>query len=257
MLKAKLCKEEDFNQDWYKNCCSKIGEPSKYHRKQWEYCYIYQSLLERKLLVPGKRGLGFGVGKEPLASLFASHGCEVIASDLYLESASSLGWDTTSLMELNERGICNSEQFKKLVTFEYMDMNNINPKYFNSSDFTWSCCAFEHLGSIRSGLQFVINQMKCLRPGGVAIHTTEYNLSSNNGTVEAYNLSIFRNKDMEWLVKELRDAGFSIDIDYSAGKGDIESYVDVPPYKHDPHIRLQIGKYTCTSIGLIIEKKAT
>lgn len=254
MLKSQLCKESDFRQEWYQNCLIKIKEPFKYHRKQWEYCYIYQTLLERGLLMPGKRGLGFGVGKEPLASVFASHGCEILATDLDSTSANSFGWNATCLKDLNEREICDPEQFNKLVTFKCLNMNNISPDYFDSFDFTWSSCAFEHLGSISSGLQFVINQLQCLGPGGVSVHTTEYNLSSDKDTLEAKNLVLFRNQDIRRLEKKIMESGCSIDIDYSVGKGDIESNIDVPPYREDPHIRLLIGKHTCTSIGLIIIK---
>ena len=34
----------------------------------------------------------------------------------------------------------------------------------------------------------------------------------------------------------------------------MDSVIDVPPYSHDPHLKLQIGKYVVTSIGLIIQK---
>ncbi|NIR26508.1 MAG: SAM-dependent methyltransferase, partial [Gammaproteobacteria bacterium] len=71
-------------------------------------------------------GLGFGVGREPLASLFASHGCGITATDLATENASRLGWvqtnqHSTDLEDLNRRGICDQEQFSRLVTFEYLD----------------------------------------------------------------------------------------------------------------------------------------
>ena len=36
-------------------------------------------------------------------------------------------------------------------------------------DFVWSACAFEHLGSILNGLEFVVNSVKCLKPGGVVL----------------------------------------------------------------------------------------
>jgi hypothetical protein len=48
------------------------GKPVPSHRKLWEWCYIAQVLWERGLLQPGRPGLGFGVGHEPLAALFAS-----------------------------------------------------------------------------------------------------------------------------------------------------------------------------------------
>jgi hypothetical protein len=63
MLNSKLCNQNDFEKDWFREACVKLHERHNYHRKLWEFCFIYQALLERGMLVPGKRGLGFGVGK--------------------------------------------------------------------------------------------------------------------------------------------------------------------------------------------------
>lgn len=258
MLISKLCKEEDFETEWFISCSKKLKQPPAYHRKSWEWCYIYQGMLEHGVLMPNKKGLGFGVGTEPLVSLFASHGCEIIATDLEYEKAKSSGWVETiqprMISELNSRGICETEQFKKLVTFEYADMNHLSDKYLNRFDFIWSVCAFEHLGLIELGKQFIINQMNCLKPGGISIHTTEFNLSSNEDTIDNGPIVLYRRKDIEELVQTLKNKGYSIEIDYSVGNGPIESYVDVPPYTHFPHLRLKIYQYVSTSLGLIIKK---
>jgi hypothetical protein len=113
---------------------------------------------------------------------------------------------------------------------------------------------FEHCGSIEQGKSFILNQMKCLRPGGVAIHTTEYNLSSNHSTVEDGGTVLYRQSDIEWMVSALREAGHSITIDFTPGREMVESYVDLPPYKLQPHLRLLLADYVCTSIGLIITR---
>ena len=45
----------------------------------------------------------------------------------------------------------------------------------------------DRIGSIELGLQFIENSMATLRPGGVAVHTTEFNLEDGEtiGTVTA------------------------------------------------------------------------
>jgi hypothetical protein len=259
MLKSQICKQEDFETPWFLLACEKCKEPLRYHRKLWEFCYIYQGFLERGVLQPGKQGLGFGVGTEPLVPLFASHGCQITATDLDYSSALAQGWvhsnqHMSSIDKINEWGICDPEQFQKLVTFKTLNMNDITPEFHNQYDFTWSSCSFEHCGSIELGKQFIINQMDCLKPGGIAIHTTEFNLSSNDSTLENGPTVIFRHQDIEWMVETLRGLGHSIDIDYTVGTGEIESYVDVPPYQSDIHLRLQLAQYVSTSIGLIIKK---
>jgi hypothetical protein len=259
MLKSRCLRENDFKENWYLDACKKIKEIPRYHRKQWEYCYIYQGLFERGVLKPGKIGLGFGVGKEPLVSAFASHGCKIVATDLNAEDPRSLTWYSTNehsknIQDLNERKICDSLEFEKLVIYENVDMNNINIRYANEYDFTWSSCAFEHLGSLENGKQFLLNQMKCLRPGGIAIHTTEFNVSSNINTIDNNDTVIYRKRDVEEIVRELNNLDYNVEIDYTLGSGQIETCVDIPPYHSDKHLRLELMGYVTTSIGLIIEK---
>lgn len=253
---SKLCKEEDFETEWFINCSNKMKQPPAYHRKSWEWCYVYQALLEHGVLKPNKKGVGFGVGAEPLVSLFASHECEVIGTDIEFEKIPGRveSFREQIRSELEYRNICEPEKIITLITLEYADMNHLSDKYFNRFDFTWSVSSFEHLGSIALGKQFILNQTNCLRPGGIAIHTTEFNLSSNEDTLDNGPIVLFRRKDIEDLVQTLKDRGYSIEIDYSIGNGRIESYVDVHPYTHFPHIRLKIYQYVSTSLGLIIKK---
>ena len=85
-------------------------------------------------------------------------------------------------------------------------MRNL-PTHLLSFEFTWSSCALEHLGSLRAGLDFIVESMRCLRPGGIAVHTTEFNLISNDETLEIDWLSIYRRRDIEKVAAELRAAG--------------------------------------------------
>jgi hypothetical protein len=261
VLLSKIVSQTDFETEWLRTGCIKLREPFRYDRKLWEWCYIYQGLLERGLLAPDKEGLGFGVGKEPLTAAFASHGCRITATDLDYDTANAAGWVMTNqhcnqLPDLNERGICASAEFEKLVQFEVADMNHISNNYSSRFDFTWSSCAFDHCGSIELGKQFIINQMNCLKPGGVAIHTTEFNLTSNKRTLDTGPVSLYRKSDIAWMVQTLREASHCIEIDYSVGTGEIESFIAVPPNTDVPFLRLQLGKHVTTSIGLIIRKGA-
>ena len=78
------------------------------------------------------------------------------------------------------------------------------PPDLDGFNFTWSACAFEHLGSIKLGQEFIQNQMHCLRPGGVAVHTTEYNVLSNADTISEGETVLFRRRDVERIVKHLK-----------------------------------------------------
>ena len=257
-LRSSLCHQSHFALDQYRAWMKVLREAPRLHRKQWEYFYVAQVLHERGVLRPGMRGLGFGVGREPLPAAFASFGATVVASDQSKDRAASVGWVGTNehshdLSLLNDRGICPPEAFERLVSFRTVDMNDIPPDLEGQFDFCWSSCAFEHLGSLRHGLEFVKNAMKVLKPGGVAAHTTEFNLSSDDDTIDEADLAIYRRRDIDALLGELAAGGACVEpIDWTLGRGVAEDVLDLPPYSAGwPHLRLRIFQYDCTSIGIV------
>jgi len=230
------------------------------HRKIWEWAYITEALFERGMLAPGRRGLGFGVGRDPLAALFAGLGCEIVATDLDVEEAARDGWvesgqHASALDDLNAYGICPPDVFRRSVTFRSVDMRQI-PTDLRSFDFTWSACSFEHLGSLKAGEEFLLNQMSTLRPSGVAVHTTEFNVSSDDETVEAGGTVLYRRSDIERMKIELRRRGHLIDVDYDSGHSPADLHVDRPPFS-STHLKLELDRFVATSIGLIVEKAPT
>lgn len=259
--KSELCKAKDFQTDWYKRWCREIDEPPRFHRKQWEFAYVMQSLWERDCIQAGKQGLVFAVGSEPLPSVFAKYGCTITATDIHPEQGKLLGWDNGNQLcfgveSLNQRGLCDEATFRKLVSYRAVDMNDI-PDDLVNFDFNWSSCSFEHLGSIDKGIKFLNNQLKTLKPGGWAVHTTEFNISSDDQTLDNDpSTVIFRKKDIEEVARQLRQDGHIVEeLDFSLGGLPEDFHVDIFPYKQDVHLRLQIHEYVATSIGLIIQKK--
>ena len=103
---------------------------------------------------------------------------------------------------------------------------------------------------------FLKNQLSTLKPGGWAVHTTEFNISSNEQTLDNCDTVIFRMRDLEKLVKELRNSGHFVEVmDYSLGGLPEDFAVDVHPHKQDIHLKLQLNEFVVTSIGLIIQKR--
>ena len=107
--------------------------------------------------------------------------------------------------------------------------------------------------------------MECLRPGGVAVHTTEFNLSSNSRTVTRGPNVIYRLSDIEQVCIQLAARGHHVEpLDIDPGSSEIDRYVDPPPYagstgRHAEgfkHLRLALDGYASTSIGLIIRRAA-
>jgi len=222
---SQLCTESQFREPIYAGWCGELKEVPTLHRKQWEFVFILQVLKQHGMLSQGRRGLGFGCGKEPLAAVMAQLGCNIIATDLSAASAAGHGWietdqHATALEDLNVRGICDADRFRERVQFRAENMNEISAN-LEGFDFVWSSCAFEHLGSIAHGVRFVENAMRCLAPGGIAVHTTEFNLTSNYRTIESPDLVIFRKHDIEHLVRRLELAGHRVfPLNLNPGSGD-------------------------------------
>ncbi|GJG89158.1 hypothetical protein tb265_43390 [Gemmatimonadetes bacterium T265] len=229
----------------------------RYNRKLWEWVYILEVLQQRGLLRDGMRGLGFGVGTEPLTAVMADLGCRVVATDLPVEDAKSAGWvasdqHASTLEALNGAGICDPERFRRAVTYRAMDMTRIDPD-LRDFDFTWSSCSLEHLGSLKAGMRFVENSLRCLKPGGVAVHTTEYNVLSNTRTMTGFPTVLYRRRDILALADRLRKAGHQITLNLNPGAGAVDQYHDVPPYyRQGHHLKLVAGEFVATSIGLVV-----
>lgn len=257
---SQSCTRSQMDEDAYNYWCREIREAPRHHRKQWEFCYIAQVLALAGKLAPGQRGLGFGVGEEPLAALFAARGARVVATDLAPEAAEGTGWIETrqhahSKAMLNQRYICPPDAFEENVEFRNVDMNDI-PLDLGQFDFIWSACAFEHLGSIARGGQFLRNTARMLAPGGIAVHTTELNCFSNSETIEKGDTVLFRRCDFEQFGSELADLGCELEFNFELGELPADHHVDLPPYTSNTHLKLQLDKWVTTSFGIAFTRTA-
>lgn len=261
LLRSNLCRQEQLVSPVFQEWVVRMHEtPNWPHRKIWEYCYIAQALFERGMLAPGKRGLGFAVGQEPLTALFVNAGCDILATDLAAEEAKKQDWISSaqhadSIDKLNLRNLADPEVFRQHVTFRAVDMRLL-PDDLGTFDFIWSSCSLEHLGALELGEKYIYEAMKYVRPGGWAVHTTEYNVSSNTTTVNTGDVVLYRRRDIERIAERLKANGHAVDLDLTDGTLPEDQMVDMPPYKQDVHLKLMFGEYVATSIGLIIHKAA-
>ena len=255
---SQLCTDNQFTEPAYVARSAELKTPLVRHRKYWEWCYVLQSMYVSGIIAPGNRALGFGTGREPLPSLLASRGMTVLATDAPIELDEMQGWTTTgqhsqATLDLYVEGLVARDVFLDRVSFRPVDMTAIPPDLVDF-DVCWSSCCFEHLGSIEAGLQFVEDSLQCLRPGGLAIHTTELNLDSNEITLETKTLSIFRKRDVEELCRRLVASGHQVwPLNFHPGLTQLDEVIDLPPFSL-PHLKLQIAGITTTSIGITVRK---
>jgi len=271
-LKSMVCKYSDFLTPWYREQEGKLCIRALYtwhsaadfdfiNRKFWEWCAISKVLDERAMLDTGKSGLGFAVGTEPLPAYFASRGCKILATDLAPESSAE--WIKTVQHAGEKAALFRPELvdrviFDEVVSFEFVDMKTLKGLSISDEfDFLWSSCAFEHLGSLEAGLEFVMKSAELLKPGGTAVHTTEFNLYSNNETLDSGPSVIYRRRDIEALCADLNQRGYVVDEpDYDAGTHPYDVDYDTEPYMTSgkPHIKLRLGEHICTSLLIVIHR---
>jgi hypothetical protein len=208
-------------------------------------------------LKPDRRALGFGVGREPLVSAFANRGVEVVATDIAPEAREALGWVRSDQHSSGAEGmlrpeICAPEKFTELVSWRAVDMRAI-PGDLRGFDFCWSVCSLEHLGTLAQGIEFIERSVSTLAPGGIAIHTTEFNVNSNDETIDRGPTVIYRERDLWDLKQRLEAAGHEVAaFDFTRGDGLLDRYVDVPPYSDEPCLRFLFATYTLTSVAVVI-----
>jgi hypothetical protein len=253
-----VCRYEDWNADWFKSWAKRFGLPidGPPHRKHWEFCALAQALEERGFLKPGNCGLSFASGREWLPSMFAACGCNILATDL-ADEGKWQGQHASSLDDLFYEWIVDRDTFDRHVKFQPTDMTNIRGIDREKFDFLWSTCSLEHLGSIDAGIQFIANSMDHVKKGGIAVHTTEFNISSNDDTLLSGDCVIYRRKDIQKLNDVLRKKRCGLEFpNFDAGCHPYDLDYDVPPFMQPgkPHIKLELGGFVSTSILLVCHK---
>jgi SAM-dependent methyltransferase len=263
--------QADLESDWAAYWFNELKIGFIYHRKLWEIAYLLQALYNNDMIQPGKRGLGFGCGEEVFPSYFANAGVSVTVTDLNPDSRESKGWAETgqhasSLERSFVPSLVTRDDFFARTQLVYVDMNDI-PSSLRDFDFCWSICALEHLGSIEKGLDFIENAMDTLRPGGIAVHTTEFNFYDENITIDNWGCVFFQRKHFLDLADRLRAKGYEIPaISFDLGADPLDRFIDLPPYSHQvskelknlwirqQHLKVAHDGVASTCFGLIIRK---
>lgn len=256
----------DYLQAWFQDTCTSLRLAPILHRKIWEEVYVVNTLRQAGLLGPGRRGIVFGVGQERLPAYFAGLGTQVLATDLAPDNASARDWIETaqhgSLDKLYYPEYVERGPFDANVRFRHVDMNNIANELDGGFDFCWSICAFEHLGSIEQGLRFVERTGRLLKPGGMAVHTTEFSYTDNERTIDHWPTVLFRRRDFELLAERLRARGYELPpLDFDVGSTPVDFFVDIPPYPQHKseyyqselsalHLKLLVDGFPATCYGL-------
>jgi 2-polyprenyl-3-methyl-5-hydroxy-6-metoxy-1,4-benzoquinol methylase len=264
-------KAEDYSKKWFFDACRKLKIAPILHRKVWELAYVLKTLETTGKLSSGMKGIGFGCGEESFPSYFASRGVQILATDLDPRSQQAQGWVSTNQHTANldkafKPDFISRPDFDSRVSFSHADMNDIPKDLHGQFDFCWSVCAFEHLGSIQKGLNFVRESVKLLKPGGIAVHTTEFNYSEEEKTIDNWGTVLFRKKDFMALKESLEKDGHEVPpLSFDVGKTPLDWFIDVPPYPGEKgyfddtmaslHLKLMVDGFPSTCYGVVVRRR--
>jgi len=266
MIRSHSFNSSDLQTEWYKRWAKELHQDAKHlegyalhANKFWQNAVMVQILAERGMVKQGVRGLGFGVGQERLPALFAKYGVHVTATDQDFTTRKAGYWAkqelATGVQSLNKLGICDPKVFNDQTDYMSIDMNNIPGELHGEYDFLWSNCALGHLGSIAKGLAFIEDSLRCLKPGGWAVHTTELNILSDDDTVFTGSTVIFRLKDIYSLQKRLISEGYIVGpFILTLGKQPLDRRVSMAPAFGNDYSKIQVMGHLATQIVLIVHK---
>lgn len=143
-------------------------------RKLWEYYWIAQRFADMKLGGGEKKILGLGVGQEPLSFHFAHLAGQVVGTDLFSRDAI---WKEARI-SLKDMGQCSPFPYpEETLTFQNMDMRQLAFDA-NTFDVVWSCSSVEHVQTLAEFVRIFEEIHRVLKPGGIALITTEFSLDS-------------------------------------------------------------------------------
>jgi hypothetical protein len=247
---SQLVSASQFYEPRFAELVSRLSLEVVLDRKIWEYCFIVNAIETYARTGPDSRGLAFGCGMEFITSVMAAGGSDILATD-YVEQ--SHNWQARGLEDLYSAAHVDRATFDARVRFQHLDMNQIDPG-LNGFDFLWSTGSLEHIGGYDKGLSFVENAMQCLKPGGIAVHTTEFTLTSETVGHDTPTLSFYCRRDIERLAERLINAGHMIVLNFERGQTVADTHVDTPPYNYGRTLCAHFSNHVITSIGLIIQK---
>lgn len=258
-IESQACSAAQVLHPAYAEWAERIGEVPRFHRKQWEHIVILEAARQAGVLASGRCALGFGVGTEPIPAVLASFGLNVTATDQ--AQADAAHWTNrnehaASVEALVKPTILDPNALRERVRFRTVDMNHV-PEDLGTYDMVWSSCAIEHLGSPSAGLEFVIKSLRLLRPGGLAVHTTEFDLTPSHEAVDYGHCALYRLVDLEGLQQEVSTMGLAMTLNpYVAFEHPADRTIAPPVSVGNEtfHLKLALHDSVATSIALVIRR---
>jgi SAM-dependent methyltransferase len=248
----KVCRVADARHAQWRAGYRDLGFPSDmatFHRKIWEFNQTLYGLRTLRRLAPDAVALGIGCGHEELMYFLANRVARVVATDLY--QGEYIGGESDADV---------LEHPAKYAPFNYRQdhlevrrMNGLSLDAAESTfDFAFCLSSIEHFGSINDKHKALCEMFRVLKPGGVAVVTTEVVLNRLGRGRQYFAAS--------QLMRLVGDAGFTLDqpLDLRIEREYAESPLALPMDTFTtPHVVLRNFHTIYTSVSLFLMKPAS
>ncbi len=245
----KVCRVADARHPAWRRGYDDLGFPANpevFHRKIWEFNQALFGLRTLRRLAPGAAALGIGCGHEELMYFLANRVQRVVATDLY-EGRWIGGESDADVLE----------HPAKYAPFRYredhLQVRRMDALALDAAaatfDFLFCLSSIEHFGRLDDKRTSLREMFRVLKPGGVAVLTTEVVLNRLGRGVQYFPIAT--------LLSLVREAGFTLD-----GVPDlqVESEFAAAPLALpmdtfvSPHVILRNFNTIYTSIALFLMK---
>ena len=149
-----------------------LHQPDGGDGERWENALILQALHYYEM--PANAGSGLGIARHPgrLPSYLAARGCTILVAATRHEDLPD-GDPGLALERLVRPDLCSPRRFFEAV-HQTLFQNLEIPPSLTGFDFLWSTGAPNGSGARACFPQMVRASIRCLRPGGIAIHMLRY-----------------------------------------------------------------------------------
>jgi SAM-dependent methyltransferase len=169
----KVCRGADAGNALWRQGYEDLGfspNPEVFHRKIWEFNQALYGLKTLKRLAPGATALGIGCGHEELMYFLANRVRRVIATDLY--EGTWIGGESDADVLAHPAKYAPFKYREDHLEVRRMDALALSADD-ESVDFVFCLSSIEHFGKLSDKLQALREMFRILKPGGVAVLTTE------------------------------------------------------------------------------------
>ncbi|MEM7147549.1 MAG: hypothetical protein AAF591_20705, partial [Verrucomicrobiota bacterium] len=250
---TQIVTQSQIDSEEYQSWCERLGEPPRYHRRQWEYVFSLKALERRSLVGPDSKIVSFGDSSRQVVSVLSAAGCYVDEEwEQQTEPATiDLAWDVLSHISRpnKESNIENSAREKP--QFEIIPRNYQNENY----SALLAISSLPRLGDHKLLESFIDQALNCVAPGGVVLATGDLSLSSPNRGYFGRGKLILSAKDLHNLEIYCTSLGHQMELRLGQGNGPVDEYCDTAPFQSDHHLKLFSSGHIVTSVGIAVQKR--